>query len=126
MPQIQVWINNDDPANVEKLVKTLNDAMASHKDQKLKAFMIFLSDDKKAMESKLTAIADKTKSQDICLAYISPKDEAIEAYKVNVDPSVKNTVMVYKRKRITTKEVNLVADEKGMKTLQAAIDDVLK
>ena len=100
--------------------------MVANKDKKLKAFVIFLSDNGKAMESKLAAIADKTKSEAISLAYISPKNEAIEAYKIKIDPAVKNTVMIYKRKRITSTQVNLVADEKGLGTLQSAIADVLK
>jgi hypothetical protein len=126
LPQIQVWINNDDSANVEKLVKTLNDAVVGHKDKKLKAFFIFLDENGKSNAPKLAALADKLKSQDLALAYLSPKDEAIRAYKVNLDPSVKNTVMLYRQRRITSKYVNLQADEKGLAQLGSAITDLTK
>lgn len=124
MPQIQVWINKDDSNNVAKLVKQLNGAMLANKDKKLKAFFIFLGDEK--LSPALTAIAEKANANDVCLAYLSPKDEAIKAYKVNLDPAVKNTVMLYKRRTVTSKIVNLVADEKGSAQLDSAIADLLK
>ena len=126
MPQIQVWINNDDPANVEKLVKTLNDAMISNKDKRLKAFFIFVDDSGSKIEPKLTAIAEKTKSEAVCLAYLSSKDHGVRAYKVKVDPEVKNTIMLYRNKTIISNHVNVVADEKGLATLSAAVSDLLK
>jgi hypothetical protein len=126
LPQIQVWINNDDPANVEKLVKTLNDAVVANKSKNLKAFFIFVDENGKKHAPKLEALAAKTKSNDIALAYLSPSNEAVKAYKVNLDPAVKNTVMVYRRKRVTSTTVNLVADEKGLAGLKTAISEILK
>jgi hypothetical protein len=126
LPQIQVWINNDNPENVEKLVSTLNEAMVTHKEQKLKAFMIFVTTDAKALAPKLTSLADKNKAEDIMLAHIEPSNEAVDAYKVNVAPEIKNTIMLYRKKTVTSKHVNLKADEKGLAELKASIADLLK
>lgn len=126
MPQIQVWINNDKPENVAKIVKTLNDWELAHKEQRLKTFVIFVTDDSKAAEAQLTALAEKEKTNDICLAYIEPKNEAVEYYRVNLDPEVKNTVMMYRKKVVTAKQVNVVADEKGIASLQKDVDALLK
>ena len=126
MPQIQVWINNDKPENVEKLVKTLDDSVIAHKEQKLKAFVIVVTDDSKKADADLTALADKQKANEICLAYIEPKNEAVGYYKVNLDPEVKNTVMLYRHKVVTAKQVNVVADEKGLASLQKDIADLIK
>jgi hypothetical protein len=126
LPQIQVWINNDDPSNVEKLVKTLNDSMIANKDKRLKAFFIFVDETGDKISPKLTSIAEKTKADAVCLAYLSSKDHGIRAYRINVDPEVKNTVMLYRSKTVTSKHVNLVADEKGLAALNASISDLLK
>jgi hypothetical protein len=125
LPQIQVWINNDDPANVEKLVKSLNDSMLANKDKRLKAFFIFVDDTGK-IEPKLAAIAEKTKSDAVCLAYLSARDHGVRAYKVNVEPAVKNTIMLYRNRTIVSNHVNIVADEKGLATLNAAVNELLK
>lgn len=126
MPQIQVWINNDTPSNVEKLVKTLNDAVVDNKEKRLKGFFIFVDPSGKKIEPKLEAIASKTKSNDVCLAYLPPKDGAVTAYKINLDPAVKNTVMLYRDRTVVVKKVNLVADEKGLAELKTAIGTLLK
>jgi hypothetical protein len=126
LPQIQVWINNDDPANVEKLVTKLNVAMAGQKEKQLKAFFIFVDDSGAAISPMLTRLAEKTKAQDVCLAYLSPKDAAVKAYKVNLDPGVKNTVMLYRKRRITSKFVNWTANEKNDADLSSAIEELVK
>ena len=126
MPQIQVWINNDDSANVEKLVKTLNDAVIANKAKYLKAFFIFVDPTGKKIEPKLADIAKRTNCNDVALAYLSPKDSAVKAYKVNLDPSVKNTVMLYRDRTVTSTKVNLVADGKGLADLKAAIKTLVK
>ncbi len=126
MPQIQVWINNDDSANIEKLVKTLNDAVIANKAKYLKAFFIFVDPTGKKIEPRLAAIAKKTNSNDVALAYLSPKDDAVKAYKVNLDPSIKNTVMLYRDRTVTFKKANLVADEKGLADLKSAIKALVK
>jgi len=126
VPQIQVWINNDNSANIEKLVKTLNDAVVANKGKSLKAFFIFVDATGKKIEPRLAEIAKKTNSQDVALAYLSPKDYAVNAYKVNLDPSVKNTIMLYRNKRVTETKVNLVADEKGLADLKSAIKNLVK
>lgn len=126
MPQIQVWINNDSSANTEKLVKALNDAVIANKGKSLKAFFIFVDSSGNKIEPTLTEIAKKTNSQDVALAYISPTNYAIKAYKVNLDPSVKNTIMFYRDKKITETQVNLVANDKGMADLKSAIGNLVK
>jgi len=126
VPQIQVWINNDNPENVEKLVKTLDDSVTSNKDKRLKAFVIVVTSDSKKAETDLAALAEKEKANDIALAYIEPTNEAVGFYKVNLDPQIKNTVMMYRHKVVTAKQVNVVADEKGLASLQKDIADLIK
>lgn len=100
--------------------------MVSNSEKSLKAFVIFLSDDKKKMETDLSAIAKKLNANEISLAYLSPKSNAIKDYKINMDPVVHNTVMIYRNRRVTANFVNLGSDDKSMKALKDAIAETVK
>ena len=103
----------------------MNDAVLANKAKELKGFFIFVDDDAKAIEPKLTALAEKQSVNDIALAYLSKDNGAVEAYKINLAPEVKNTVIVYRHKVVTAKIVNLTADEKGLAELKTAMDSAL-
>lgn len=126
MPQIQVWINKDDEANVEKFVKALNEELVAHKDQKLKVFFIFVDENGKALESKLVAMAERAQAPNVCLAYLSPSNEAVGNYKVNLATEVKSTFMLYRNRQVKANEVNLVADKDGLAKLKADIALITK
>lgn len=74
----------------------------------------------------MTSIAEKTKSNETCLATLSPSDSGVRAYKVNIVPEVKNTVMLYRNRKVETKYVNFVADEKGLSTLKTDLAKLVK
>lgn len=111
---------------MKALVKSLNEAVNSNKDQELKAFFIFADDNGKALSPKLTKLADETKAHDVALAYIGRDDYSVGAYKINLVPEMKNTVLLYRNKRVTNKFVNLKADEKGLAELKSAIAELVK
>ena len=129
-PAVQVWVNTDDPKNVEQIAETLEKVAKANADKKFKAFVVFINPNKEQdgkFGKQLTALAAKDKLQNVALAYLpGPDAEAVKEYEINTDPSVKNTVFVYKERKVNAKFVNLTADKKGTDTLQAAIKDVLK
>ncbi|MFI5385455.1 MAG: hypothetical protein ACHQ50_04965 [Fimbriimonadales bacterium] len=126
VPQVQVWINNDDPTNVDKLTKSLDEAILVNKNARFMAFVIFVTDGGKLIEPLLTSIEARTGAHNIALAYLGTKNYGVSDYKVNLAPEVKNTIMVYRDKRIVAKEVNLLADDKGLATLKADIAKITK
>lgn len=107
-------------------MSALNKAVLDNKGKNLKAFFIFLDSTGKAIEPKLTAIAKKTNSYDLGLTYLSPKDPGVAAYKVNLDPAVKNTVMLYRNRKVTAKFVNLSAKAKDLAALKASIAKLVR
>lgn len=123
---MQAWINGDDPKNVEALAKVLNSAITEKKDAKFMAFFIFTIDDSQrtAVQDQLTKLADRATLKDLSLTYLSKTDKAVKDYKFNIDPEVKNTIFVYKNKRVAAKFVNFKADEKGLAQLNEAISSV--
>lgn len=127
-PQVQVWVNGDNPENVAKIAKRLNAAVNAKKSKELKAFVIVLTDSDKVNETKLAieTIAGKTNANDVAMAYLPKGDEAVKAYKVSTASDVKNTVFVYRNRKVDAKMVNLKADEKGLQALDAAVENITK
>lgn len=125
-PQVQVWVNGDDTKNVHAIAKTLNAAMGENKE--FKALVVFVTD-KAGAEKVATHLKEAAKMPEmdkIGIAYIDKSNEAISNYKINLDSQVKNTVFVYKNWKVEQKFVNLQGDEKGLKTLNGAIDSIVK
>ncbi len=129
-PAVQVWINNDDEKNVTAIAEDLEKATQANADKKMKAFLIFINPDKvagDAMTHRLTKLASETKVKNVVLAYLpGPDHPAVGEYQINTDPGVKNTVFVYRNRKVNTKFVNFVADKKGLEELNAAIKKVVE
>lgn len=126
LPQVQVWVNGDDAANVTEIARVLNQNTIERKNAKLKTFVIFVTDNPKATQSMIVDVAKKTMFNDVAMAYLPKNDGAVKAYKVNLDGQVKNTVFVYKDRTVQSKFVNLKADKKGVAELQTAIDSITR
>lgn len=122
-PQVQVWVNGDDMKNVLSIAKSLNAQMVANSE--FKALVVVITEDGKTMATKLEE-ASKMKGLDkVGMSYISKKDKAVGAYKINLADDVKNTVFVYKNWKVEDKFVNLKGDEAGLNSLNASIKNVL-
>ena len=129
-PAVQVWVNTDDPKNVAQIADTLEKVAKANTGKKFKAFVVFINPNKEAgakLGRQLEGIAARENLQNVALVYLpGPTDEAVKDYEINTDAKVKNTVFVYKSRKVNAKFVNLVADKKGVDTLETAIKGVLK
>ena len=123
-PAVQVWVNGDSTENIAKLASVLN--QTAGKNENFKGFVIWVSDNKDQAAGTLKTIAGKHNFDAIGMAVIDPKNEAINNYKINLDKEVKNTVIVYKNKKVVQKFVNWEANEKGLNELNGAIAGVSK
>lgn len=108
-PAVQVWVNGDDMKNVAVVAKTLNDAVKKNSGSEFKAFIIVLTDpaNSKTVAGDLQKLAKDTGASDIGIAYLLKTDSAVKAYGINLSSDVKNTVLVYKNKKVASKFVNL-------------------
>jgi hypothetical protein len=127
-PQVQVWVNGDDPKNVLAVAKTLGGAMKAHKAKEFKALVVVLTTPQnEAAAAKLVQTAAKTPgTEGVGMALLPTTDEAVEAYRVNTSADIKNTVFVYKNWKVADTFVNLKADNGGLAQLGKAIDGVTK
>lgn len=127
---MQVWVNNDSSENVGKIAADLEKEMDLHADKEMKAFVIWTNTSLQsadAMSSKLQKLAKQFKLSKVALTFLD-KDAQVSLgdYQINTSTSIKNTVFVYKSKRVKVKFVNLGADEKGLSSLNAAIEQTTK
>jgi hypothetical protein len=127
-PQVQVWVNGDSDQNVKQLARTLAGAMGTHKGKEFKALVVFVTSNPGDGKLPLTLkkVAAETKSANVGMAIVGTDDEAIRAYKINLDPSVKNTVLVYKNWQVAEKMVNFKADAAGVAALSGAVARIAK
>ncbi len=120
-PQVQVWVNGDDMANVLEIAKVLDSSMSTYKKSEFKGLVVVVAD--KAHQGKISealkAAAKKPGLSQVGMAVIDKENEAVGNYKINLDSSVKNTVFVYKNWKVTNSFVNLKAAQTG--DLKAAI-----
>ena len=89
--------------------------MKSQSSKEFKAFVLFTQD----TPDHLKALNAAAKSDDVALCLLKGKsDKALSSYKI--DPGAKNTVLVYRDRKVTAKFVNWTP--KDAQKLQAAID----
>lgn len=118
-PAVQVWTNGDDAENVVALANNLNERVTKSAHE-FRGFVINLTECDKCVDMTKT-MAGQLKGDKVAMAYLPKDHEAIGLYKVNVSADVKNTVFVYKNRKVVAKFVNLKADKAGLASLNAAI-----
>jgi hypothetical protein len=125
-PQVQVWVNGDDSANVKSMMMALSKAVEQNKSKEFKAMVVLLAPagKKAAVIAKAKSMVSSTKIP-VALAVLETTDEAVSNYKVNTSADVKNTVFVYKNWKVANTMVNLKADSEGLKSLNGAIAKVV-
>lgn len=125
-PAVQVWVNGDEFRNVKAIAKAVSSAVDSKKDAQFKGFVVFVVDKEMAgaWATRLEKMAEIEKLTNIGITVLEKGNEAIANYKVNTDAEVKNTIFLYKDKKVSQKFVNLKADEAGMADLSKAIEQI--
>ena len=123
---VQVWTYGEDPKTLMSIVELLEKQAKEKADKRFRPFVIVVSEKDKldATAKELTELTEKAKIEEVGVAYLPSDSRAVKQYTVNLVPEVKNTVIVYRRKRVTDKFVNLKADEKGLASLSEAIGKV--
>ena len=122
-PAVQVWVNGDNIKNIVPIALKLNE---NANKSNFRAFVVFLIDPKDAAQTSktLAAVAAKNKFNKVALTWLDKSSRSVSAYKVNTGSDVKNTVLVYKDRRVTQKFVNLHSTKEGLGDLQAAIAQI--
>ena len=123
---VQVWTSpSEKPETVSAFAKALSANVDTHKDVEFKGFLIMLTMCPDC-EAKAAKFAEGAKIENIGIATLATTNRAIKAYRVNTADEVKNTIIVYRNKRVTAKFVNLTDSKEDLDKLEAAIREVTK
>lgn len=114
-----IWIN-DDLKEYEKMLSFLEGQYLTKNPGKWKTFVVFMNpklEEQKSLKQKLNIYTQNLDLQDVAFTFInSPTDtETAGVYEIN--PKVKNTIFVYKKRIITNKIVNFDTKSKNFSTL---------
>lgn len=127
---MQVWVNGDTPKNIGELAAWLDKAVKTHSDKGLKAFIMFIpakGQEGEAVAKQVADLSAERKIENVGMTYVNgPDDPAVKLYRINTDEKVRNTLFVYKDKKLTAKFINLTANEEGLRNLNEAVTQVLK
>lgn len=123
-PAVQAWISpSESQDTVAAIAKTLSANVKAHKAAELKGFMIMMTMCG-ACEGKAQKFAEAAKIENLGIAMLPTTDGAVKNYKVSTDKDVKNTIFIYKDKKVAAKFVNLTNSREDMAKLEAAIQKV--
>ena len=121
VPAVQAWVSPAEKSDtVIAIAKTLSANVNAHKAADLKGFMIMLTMCA-GCEGKAAKFAESAKIDNIGIATLAFENEAVKNYKVSLDKDVKNTIFIYKDKKVAAKFVNLTDSKEDLAKLEAAI-----
>ena len=125
-PAVQVWLAPDESTeNAAKFTEALGKAMSAHKDKDMKGFVVMMTMCQGCV-AKAEKFGKEMAVKNVGVTYVATTDPAVKGYKINTSKDVKNTVMVYKDRKIVSTFVNLTPDKEGLAKLNAAIESVTK
>lgn len=98
-----------DTANTVALTAKLEALAAEKRKSGLRVVVAFLD----ATPERLAKLATEIKIADVALCHLNPKNREAELKAYRINPSVENTIIVYKDYTVTETFVNLPADSFG-------------
>jgi protocatechuate 3,4-dioxygenase beta subunit len=112
---IMVWINHSNLSEMNDFVKRMEKEMIQHGEKKLRVFMVYMNPEYKkyegsdcaAIQEKVRRWCEKQKLDKVAVVWVpSPVDgESSRLFKINAE--AKNTVFIYKKRKVAAKWVNL-------------------
>lgn len=127
---VMIWFNHTNLDQMKDFIVALEKEMQAKGESKLRVFFIYMNPfykdnpnvtSEEILKGKLKKWGDEQGLRKVALTWIpSPIDEETAGlYEIN--PKAKNTVLVYKKREIAAKWVNVEYDEKTLKEILAAL-----
>lgn len=127
---IMVWFNHANLDQMSEFAKTLESEMKSRGEKNLRVFLVYMNpfhngnnpQAEKILGKKIWKWCDEQGLKRVAMLWIpSPVDpETCGLYKIN--PEAKNTVFVYKKRKVAAKWVNIEYDNESLKAILKKID----
>ena len=128
---VLLWVNTDELEDAGRIAARLEREIRERDPKRLRAFVIYTNPGGKPIrevEDLLTSVAEKASLRQVAVTYVpSPTDPKTSAlYRINPDRRVRNTVFVYRKRRVVDKFVNLEADEISLQKLADSMGRTLE
>lgn len=126
---IMVWFNHANLDHMTEFVKSLETEMKSRGEKELRVFFVYMNPfyknsadpDYEIIGRKLKQWCEKQNLQKVAMTWIpSPLDEKTAGV-YNINPDAKNTIFVYKSRRVAAKWVNVEYDRETLKNILNAL-----
>ena len=123
---VLAWVNTQSADDLVTLLTRFEKEIRDRGEDRLRAFVIYMNPDRlprPEVEKRLQAIASSAGIRKVALTWVpSPTDEETAAlYDINPDPRVTNTMIVYRKRRVVEKFVNLPMTPAALDRLIAAV-----
>ena len=126
LPGVLFWLNTEgDWENAGKFAQWLDEESERRGRWKFKAYLIYMNPQREPLdkvENKLTNFAQNLNLKHIAVTYIPAPDDETTAKLNEINPSLKNTVIVFKKRRVFDKFENFEANEQNLNLLKASVD----
>jgi protocatechuate 3,4-dioxygenase, beta subunit len=127
---VMIWFNHSNLDHMSEFVSALEKEMEVRGEKNFRVFLIYMNpfyqENNSAIETgiigrKVKEWCDKQNLKKVAMTWIpSPVDEETAGlYKIN--PEAKNTVFVYKKRKVTAKWVNVEYDNDSLKTILSSL-----
>jgi hypothetical protein len=122
-----VWVNTDDWTDVKNLGQFLEKKISEKGLDNMRVFIIYMNPKRlppAQVDLSLKELAKIARFKNVALLHIpSPDDSKTSGlYRINPNKDIKNTVFVYKRRRVTAKFINQTSSPESVATLIKSID----
>lgn len=127
---IMVWFNHANLEHMSEFIKSLEAEMRKRGEKNLRVFLIYMNPfyqenttdtEHQIIGRKIKEWCEKQQLEKVAMTWIpSPVDEKTAGvYKIN--PAAKNTIFVYKSRRVTAKWVNVEYDQQTLKNMLSTL-----
>jgi protocatechuate 3,4-dioxygenase, beta subunit len=127
---VMVWFNHAGLDEIKGFAATFEKEMNDRGVKKLRVFLVYMNpfykqndkEDLRILQKKIIEWCEKQNLMQVAMVWIpSPVDkETAGLYKMN--PKVKNTVLVYKKRRVVAKWVNIEYNNEAVKNILSKVD----
>ncbi len=124
---ILIWVNTDDLVNVAAMAKRLEEEITLKGTRRIRAFIVYMNPNNEAkseVERRLRFFALDAGLSQVAVTYVpSPGDTRTSGlYRINPSSDVRNTVIVYKSRKVFDKYVNFAATAEDLDRLIASVE----
>lgn len=125
MPGVLYWLNSDsDWENAAKIAQWLETESEKRGPRNFKAYFIYMNPSRQTpaeIEAKLTTFSQKLNLKNIAVTFIPSPEDKETAVLNEINPRLKNTIIVFRKRRVIDKFTEFTPMEINLNLLKSAI-----